>query len=175
MSSRVIGLRAVILPCVLAIALGVLGCGDTNDQSSSVAQQPATTPPATDVPATTTPTTTPTATAPSTVPGSGESGPGGAGDEEPARTPAAFVVAAGQITPRTVTAAAFLAVDVSVTAHDHAQRVTIDAPGGRTFTVAAGGTRHVLLDGLEPGDYPITTAAGARATLHVVRGGDPGP
>jgi hypothetical protein len=147
-----------------------------------VAQAPATAPAATDVPTTTTPApapttpqTTPTATAPSTVPGGGESGPGGAGDEEPARTPAAFVVTAGHLSPRTVTAAAFLAVDVSVTSHDGPQRVTIDAPGGSTFAVAAGGTRHVLLDGLKPGDYPITTAAGARATLHVVRGGAPGP
>jgi hypothetical protein len=144
-----------------------------------VAQEPATAPPATDVPTTTTPTatapkTTPTATGPSTVPG-GESGPGGAGDEEPARTPAMFVVTAGHLSPATVTAAAFLAIDVSVTTHDGPQRVTIDAPGGSTFTVAAGGTRHVLLDGLKPGDYPVTTTAGARATLHVVRGGAPGP
>jgi len=85
------------------------------------------------------------------------------------------VITAGHISPATVTAAAFLAIDVSVTSQAGPQQVTIDAPGGTTFTVAGGGTRHVLLDGLKPGDYPITTAAGARATLHVVSGGAPGP
>jgi hypothetical protein len=144
-----------------------------------VSQQPASAPPpatATDaVPTTTTPTAT--ATTPSTTPTAttGEPAPAGAGDEEPIRTPAAFVIGPGGITPSRVTVAAFLAVDVSLTAKSGPHAVTIDAPGGSTVEVAAGGTRHVLLDGLKPGDYPITVDGDGSATLHVVSGGDPGP
>jgi hypothetical protein len=111
---------------------------------------------------------TPTAT-------TGEPGGAGAGDEEPARTPAVFLIGPDGIQPTTVTAAAFLAIDVSLTSKTGPHKVTIDAPGGATVEVAAGGTRHVVLDGLKPGDYAITTDTGARATLHVVSGGAPGP
>jgi hypothetical protein len=126
------------------------------------------TPTATATTPSTTPSTTPTAT-------TGEPGGAGAGDEEPARTPAVFLIGPDGIRPARVTAAAFLAIDVTLTSKTGPHKITIDAPGGETVDLAAGGTRHVLLAGLKPGDYPITTDAGARATLHVVPGGAPGP
>jgi hypothetical protein len=171
---------------VALLSASTLGCGGSDGGGTTAQQLPSSAP--TSVPTTATPTpaqTTPTATGPSTVgsapststptTGTGESGPGGAGDEEPARTPAAFTIGPGGIAPQTITVPAFLAVDVALTAEGGAQRVTIAAPGGQTVDVAPGGTRHVVLDGLKPGDYAVTTATGARGTLHVVRGGDPGP
>jgi hypothetical protein len=188
-------MRAVTLLCLVVLTAGALGCGDTNGQSASVSEQPASAPPLTGtdaVPTTATPTATtpaattpapaattpaPAATTPSTTPTAttGEPAGAGAGDEEPARTPADFVIGPGGVTPSSVTAAAFLSIDVSLTSKTGAHQVTIDAPGGGTFAVAAGGTRHVVLAGLKPGDYPITVDGGGRATLHVVSGGAPGP
>jgi hypothetical protein len=171
-------MRAVTLLCCVVLTSSALGCGATNDQSASVSEQPSSAPPATGseaVPTTATPSVT--ATTPSTTPTAttGEPGGAGAGDEEPIRTPATFLIGPDGISPATVTVAAFLAIDVTLTSKTGPHKVTIDAPGGGTVDVAAGGTRHVLLGGLKPGDYPITTDAGARATLHVVSGGAPGP
>jgi hypothetical protein len=104
---------------------------------------------------------------------SGEAGEGGAGDEEAARVPATFKVSATTFSPAQITVPAFLAVDLSVTATGAAQTVTIEGAG--TLDVGAGATAHQQLAGLKPGDYALTTAGGAKATLHVVNGGDPGP
>jgi hypothetical protein len=104
-----------------------------------------------------------------------EQAPGGAGDEEGARVPATFTLAGGAISPAWVTVPAFLAVEIALTAEDGAQKVTIAAPGGGTVDVAPGTTARRSLSGLKPGDYTVATAGGAKATLHVVSGGDPGP
>jgi hypothetical protein len=182
-----------VLALAAVVTLAAAGCG--SDGPATVSGGPASAPPptassavpttatprpatATETPTQAAPAPTTTATAPTAttgVPsGGGESQPGGAGDEEPARTPAAFRVGAAAITPRKVTVAAFLAVDVALTAQGQSRTIVLDAPGGGTFQVAAGGTRHVRLAGLKPGDYPLTSG-GARATLHVVSGGAPGP
>jgi hypothetical protein len=146
-------------PLVLLLSSSLVGCGDTGDGGAKVSQQPTSGP-------------APASTAPA---GGGEDQPGGAGDEEPVRTPAAFTVGAGGLRPRTVTVAAFLAVDVAITARDDAHRVTIAAPGGGPVDVPAGRTVHRRLGGLRPRDYALVADTGARATLHVVAGGAPGP
>jgi hypothetical protein len=188
-----IGRRGAMLLSLLVLSSSALGCGGKGGGPTtpdSVAQQPVSAPPAstTAAPKATTPTATataPTSTAPAStttaptattgVPTGGETQPGGAGDEQPARTPAAFTVDGATITPATITVAAFLAIDVAVTARHTAQRVELQAPGGGVIDVGAGGTAHRVLGGLKPGDYALTTAAGGRATLHVVSGGAPGP
>jgi hypothetical protein len=181
---------AAVIAAVLAVAAG--GCGD--DGAATVAEQatsapaaatataavPTTTTPATATPTATTPATTGTApTATTGVPpggdGAGEDQPGGAGDEEPIRVPAAFRVQGATITPRQITVPAFLPVALAVTAVGDRRRVTVDAPGAGTLDVAAGGTARRMLDGLKPGDYPIVAEGGGRATLHVTPGGDAGP
>jgi hypothetical protein len=179
-----------LLPLIILLVSSAPGCGDKGG-GQSVVQQPSsspapaatdtapaartapatTTPPATTQPQTTPATTTPTAT--TGLPP--ESQPGGAGDEQAARVPAAFTVAGATITPARITVPAFLAIELSITAQQAAQRVTVDAPGVGTIDVAAGGTARRQLAGLRPGDYRVTTARGGAATLHVVSGGAPGP
>ena len=182
------------LPLAIALSFSAAGCGDSGGAAATVAQQPTSGPAAapSGLPTTTTPTTTsgvagpeiqrtttPTTTAPVATtgvpPGGGESQPGGAGDEQPARTPAAFIVDAQGIRPQRITVAAFLAVDLSVTAEGAARHVEFQAPGGGPIDVAQGATAHRLLAGLKPGDYPLVSADGGRAILHVVSGGAPGP
>jgi hypothetical protein len=188
-----------------ALALGACGGDASRTATvvgdSSTAPPAGAAPPST-VPATTTPppsSSTATATTPSAPPagtnptattgvppGGGapdtggtsadsEQAPGGAGDEEGARVPATFTLAGGAISPAWVTVPAFLAVEIALTAEDGAQKVTIAAPGGGMVDVAPGTTARRSLSGLKPGDYTVATAGGAKATLHVVSGGDPGP
>jgi hypothetical protein len=192
--------RAAALLWVVALLGGgaLAGCGD-DPASKSVRQEPTTAPgaatgPDATLPTTTTPpvatatgtTPTPTATtgeptgtatAPDTggAPAGGEQGEGGAGDEEAARVPVRLIATGGALSPTTVTLPAFLALEVTVSSTAGAQRVTVDAPGGGTFAVPAGGTATKRVAGLKPGNYPVTTAAGGKAVLHVVSGGDPGP
>ena len=186
-------------------AAAAAGCGgDDGPTSATVVQQPTTavapaTGPDATVPTTTTatPTTTtgtatstdanPTATtgvppggvttAPDTggAPAGGEEGQGGAGDEEAVRVPVALTTDGGALSPTIVTVPAFLALELRVTSKGAAEQLTIAVPGGGTLAVAAGQTASKRLAGLKPGDYPVTTAGGGRTTLHVVRGGDPGP
>ena len=71
---------------------------------------------------------------------------------------------------------AFLTLEVTVTSsRSAAATVTIDAPGGGTLAVPAGGKATKRLTGLKAGDYSVTAGGGAKTTLHVVNGGDPGP
>lgn len=175
---------AVVLAVVAALAAG---CGDDEPTPSgegvapTTAVAPATAPDAT-VP--TTATTTPTATTgvpkggatpttPTTTTG-GESGEGGAGDEEAVRVPVALTLGDNAFTPSIVTVPAFLTLEVTVTSSRSAT-VTISAPGGGTLAVPAGGTATKRLAGLKAGDYSVTAGGGAKTTLHVVNGGDPGP
>jgi hypothetical protein len=189
---------------VAVVALTATGCGDDDTTSATVVQGPDATAPAPDtapppdatVPTTTTgtPTTstsTPTATNPTATtgvppggvkppttggaPAGGEQGEGGAGDEEVARVPVTLTAEGGSLSPTVVTIPAFLAVEVRVRAKGGAEKLTIAAPGGGTLSVAAGETATKRLVGLKPGDYPVTSAGGGKATLHVVSGGDPGP
>lgn len=182
------------------VALTATGCGDDDTTSATVVQGPDARAPA---PAAAAPTTTTTTEAPTTststststnptattgvppggvkptttggAPAGGEQGEGGAGDEEAVRVPVTLTVEGGSLSPTVVTIPAFLAVELRVSAKGGAEKLTIAAPGGGTLPVAAGQTATRRLAGLKPGDYPVTTAGGGKATLHVVSGGDPGP
>jgi hypothetical protein len=184
-----------------AVGLAVAGCGSDDTTSATVVQGPTTavgpaTGPDATVPTTTvvTPTTStstststnPTATTgvptggvkPTTTggaPAGGEQGEGGAGDEEAVRVPVTLTADGGALSPTVVTIPAFLAVELRVSAKGGAEKLTISTPSGGTLSVAAGQTATKRLAGLKPGDYPVTTAGGGKATLHVVSGGDPGP
>jgi hypothetical protein len=179
--------------------------GDDGPTSATVVQEPTTavapaTGPDATVPTTTTATPTTTGTSPATTdttptattgvppggvtttapetggaPAGGEEGQGGAGDEEAVRVPVALTTDGGALSPTIVTVPAFLAIELRVTAKGGAEKLTITAPGGGTLAVAAGQTATKRLSGLKPGDYAVTTPGGGKATLHVVRGGDPGP
>ena len=186
---------------MVVVALTAVGCGSDDDTTSAtVVQEPATAPDAA-VPTTTTVTpsqttttsstststsTNPTATTgvppggvkPTTTggaPAGGEQGEGGAGDEEAVRVSVTLTADGGSLSPTVVTIPAFLAIELRVSAKGGAEKLTISAPGGGSLSVVAGRTATKRLAGLKPGDYPVTTAGGGKATLHVVNGGDPGP
>ena len=191
--------RPALAALVAVVALAATGCGDDDTTSATVVQGPDATAPAPDDarcprrrprrrrrrrPTSTS--TNPTATTgvppggvkPTTTggaPAGGEQGEGGAGDEEAARVPVTLTADGGSLSPTVVTIPAFLAVELRVSAKGGAEKLTISAPGGGTLSVAAGQTATKRLAGLKPGDYPVTTAGGGKATLHVVSGGDPGP
>jgi hypothetical protein len=184
---------AALAAPLAALTLAAAGCGGDDESASgttpsadagpTTAVAPTTGPTAT-VP--TTATTTPTATTGVPVGGvtqtqaatstsTAESGAGGAGDEEPIRSPVALTYSGGRLSPTVVTVPAFLALEILLTAKDEAVKATISAPGGGTLSATAGGTAVKRLDGLKPGDYTVTAPGGAKTTLRVVNGGDPGP
>jgi hypothetical protein len=192
-------IRPVLAALVAIVALAAAGCGGDDTTSATVVQDPTTAPPpktapppdatvptTTTVTPTTSTSTNPTATTgvppggvkPTTTggaPAGGEQGEGGAGDEEGARVPVTLTADGGSLSPTVVTIPAFLAIELRVSAKGGTEKLTISAPGGGTLSVAAGQTATKRLAGLKPGDYPVKTDGGGKATLHVVSGGDPGP
>jgi len=123
----------------------------------------------------TTPTQTHTETAPSeTAPSAGtgtspEAAPGGAGDEEPARTLALLTGRGGAIRPRIVRVPAFISVQVelrSADGGDYALRfgsVTVRPGAGHTF------------DGLRPGETVVGRPVGQGNPVTISATAEPGP
>jgi hypothetical protein len=104
-----------------------------------------------------------------------EDRPGGAGDEEPARSLALFSASDGQVTPRVVRVPSFISVRVELRARDGGPyTLTI---GGQT--IQAGGqlsSASVRLDGLRPGDAYVGTLGGnASGRVRVEATAEPGP
>jgi hypothetical protein len=193
--------RSALAALVAVVALIATGCGSDDSTPATVAQEPTTaagpaaepdaTVPTTTVVTPTTSTSTSTSTNPTATtgvppggvkptttggaPAGGEQGEGGAGDEEAVRVPVTLTADGGALSPTVVTIPAFLAIELRVSAKGGAEKLTISAPGGGTLSVGAGQTATKRLAGLKPGDYPVRTAGGGKATLRVVSGGDPGP
>jgi hypothetical protein len=104
-----------------------------------------------------------------------EEQPGGAGDEEPARSQALFTAAGGRVTPRVVRIPSFIAVRVELRARD-AGPYTLTI-GGQTIEVGdALNSMSVSLDGLRPGDaYVGRLGSGASGRVRVEATAEPGP
>jgi hypothetical protein len=112
-------------------------------------------------------------TAPSTET-SPEAMPGGAGDEEPARTLALFTAQGGRITPRVVRVPAFIAVKVELRSADGA---TYALRFGDT-TVTAGeqfDSVSTTIDGLRPGAAIVGRPQGAGNPVRISATAEPGP
>jgi hypothetical protein len=146
--------------------------------------------PTTATPTTATPTTTastsPASTAdPSAADAGGVSGdgtglrgaearPGGAGDEEPIRQPAAFTLSAADVRPVSIAVAPFLAVALSVVNEDAAAHTVKLVGTDVSFRVPPGGRVERRLPGLKAGTYTVAVDGGkAAASLRV--GDDAGP
>jgi len=169
--------RKLVAAGLLAAALAVAGCGGDDDDSATSTPAATTT---TETTAVTTPTeaqteTEPAETTPATPTGtSPESAPGGAGDEEPARTLALFTARGGRITPRVVRVPAFISVQIelrSADGGDYALRFG-------DLTVTAGGaiaSRSKTIDGLRPGEAITGVPRGAGNRVRISATAEPGP
>jgi hypothetical protein len=169
--------RKLVAAGLLALVLAAVGCGGDDEPA-------ATTPTATAETETTATMTTPeetlTETAPEeTVPGtetgtSPEDTPGGAGDEEPARTLALFTARAGQIRPRLVRVPAFISVQIELRSADGAAYAL---RFGDT-TIRAGGqinSSSTTIDGLRPGESIVGVPQGAGNKVRISATAEPGP
>jgi hypothetical protein len=175
------------LPAVVAaaLALALAGCGG-DDEEDTVATAPQTqteteeSPPAPTVteaepqPQETQPEPEPTETAEPPAETAPEDMPGGAGDEEPARSLALFSGDGGRIRPRVVRVPPFISIRVELRSADGAEyALTI---GGKTLRVA-GGLRSVstTMDGLRPGAALAGRAPGTPGGVRISATAEPGP
>ena len=148
-----------------ALPAGALaGCGGGDGAGASAAAPapaPARTAPATDHRPRRPTAPAPTATAPATADPAGHAhdrrrlagdAPGGAGDEQPIRVPAAFSLAGDQVTPGKVTVPAFLSVELAFKAADgRAHEVLVRTPDPPRLAVPASGTATKVIAGCAPG------------------------
>jgi hypothetical protein len=103
-----------------------------------------------------------------------EDQPGGAGDEQPARTLALFTGRAGRITPRVIRVPAFISVRVELRSADGA---TYSLRFGKK-TIAAGerlNSHATTIDGLRPGEAVTGEPAGAGNPVRIEATAEPGP
>jgi hypothetical protein len=176
--------RKLVPAAALVAVLALAGCGG-DDESASTAptatEQTGTTPVVTTPTETETETRTqpadtqPAETAPATQTGtSPEDSPGGAGDEEPARTLALFTARGGRITPRVVRVPAFIAVQIELRSADGASY----ALRFGDVTVKAGGelrSTSTTIDGLRPGEAVAGVPRGAGNRVRISATAEPGP
>ena len=103
-----------------------------------------------------------------------EDQPGGAGDEEPARTLALFTANDGRITPRLVRVPAFISIEVQLRSADGERYrmrfgdVTITAGGGLSSV-------STTIDGLRPGEAIVGTPEGPGNRVRIEATAEPGP
>ncbi|HMJ95164.1 MAG TPA: hypothetical protein VK486_04890 [Thermoleophilaceae bacterium] len=103
-----------------------------------------------------------------------EDQPGGAGDEEPARTLALFTAKDGRITPRVVRVPAFISIQVELRSPNG------DKYGlrfGDVKITAGGGLSSVstTIDGLRPGKAIVGTPSGPGNRVRIEATAEPGP
>ena len=169
----------MVLAGLIACFAAVTGCGgddDTDATTTPAVAETETTPAETDGIETVRERTTETQaeTAPAPAETSPESMPGGAGDEEPARTLALFTAEGGRITPRVVRVPAFIAVKVELRSADGA---SYSLRFGDT-TITAGGqlsSVSTTIDGLRPGGAIVGRPQGAGNPVRIEATAEPGP
>jgi hypothetical protein len=172
--------RKVVLAGLIAGLVAIPGCGG-DDEGASTA--PAGTTQAETATTESAPTETAqnpsetaeapseTAPQPTTTP---EDMPGGAGDEEPARTLALFTARGGRITPRVVRVPPFIQVQVELRSADGQ---TYGLRFGDT-TITAGGELNSVstrIDGLRRGEAITGTPTGAGNPVRIEATAEPGP
>jgi hypothetical protein len=162
---------------VVALVLGVSGCGGDDEDPASTAAGPAETV-ATETQAARTETeTVPESRETETESEQAESPedqPGGAGDEEPARTLALFTADNGRIAPRVVRVPAFISIQVELRSKDGRE---YEMRFGDVTVTAGGGLNSVstTIDGLRPGKAIVGRPTGAGNTVRIEATAEPGP
>jgi hypothetical protein len=98
-----------------------------------------------------------------------------AGGSTHVRVPATFVIGTGgRLSPPSVSAPAFLAVQLTVSSGDgRSHHLLLRAPGPVRLTVPAHGRASVLIGGLRAGRYEISVDGASGGALII--GGEPGP
>jgi hypothetical protein len=161
----------------LAFVLALAGCGGDDEEPAGTTTAPAE-PPA------------PTATAPEPAPAptetaqpppetaqpqtSPEDQPGGAGDEEPARTLALFTGENGRITPPVVRVPAYISIRVELRSGD-GRRYGLTFEGEGISVGGALGSVSTTIDGLRPGEAVVGTPEGASNRVRIEATAEPGP
>jgi hypothetical protein len=146
-----------LAPVVLALLLALAGCGGEDEEPAATTEAP---PPPTAEPA---PTETGT-----------EDQPGGAGDEEPARTLALFTGEDGRITPRRVRVPAYISIRVELRAEDgreyglRFQGANLSVSGGLSSV-------STTIDGLRPAEVAVGTPTGPGNNVTIEATAEPGP
>jgi hypothetical protein len=167
--------RKFLLAGLIAVLVAVPGCGGDNDTGSTApaatarAEMEETGSTPTEARAETDPAETEAETAEEP-----EAMPGGAGDEEPARTLALFTGRGGRIAPRVVRVPAFISVQVELRSADGA---TYALRFGDT-TITAGGELNSVsttIDGLRPGEAIAGRATGKGNDVRISATAEPGP
>lgn len=162
---------------VFALVLGVSGCGGDEEEPAPGATTTAVTEtatPETERPETEMERESPEAETEGERAESPEDQPGGAGDEEPARTLALFTAEDGRITPRVVRVPAFISIQVELRSKDGREY-------GMRFgdvTITAGGELNSVsttIDGLRPGKAIVGRPTGAGNTVRIEATAEPGP
>lgn len=178
--------RPLIAACLLTLALAVGACGDDDDES---AEATTTTPADTTTNDETAPETTPdetetepepepetdAETAPTTSP---EDQPGGAGDEEPARTLAMFTGEGGRIVPRVVRVPAFISIRVELRSADgqgYGLAFATDTSRVSMRVSGALGSTSSTIDGLRPGQAITGNPIGNGTPVRIEATAEPGP
>jgi hypothetical protein len=175
--------RIVAFACLFAVLAALSGCGgdDEDDSTTPAATAPAETATTESTPGTETEdeaekpaeTETEHTEGPADMPG-GEDIPGGAGDEEPARTLALFTARGGRITPRVVRVPAFIAVKVELRSADgqtYALRF-----GDKTLTTGGElSSVSTTIDGLRPGEAITGKPASQGNPVRIEATAEPGP
>jgi hypothetical protein len=118
---------------------------------------------------------TPAETAPSTSP---EDQPGGAGDEEPARTLAMFTGEGGRITPRLVRVPAFISIRVELRSADGREYGLAFVTGTSRVRISVSGalgSASSTIDGLRPGQAVTGNPIGAGTPVRIEATAEPGP
>jgi hypothetical protein len=170
--------RKLLAACLVATALAAAGCGGDDEPEATA---PTTTAETETTPVVTTPTDTQTETkpmetapAPAKTETSPEDMPGGAGDEEPARTLALFTARGGRIRPRLVRVPAFISIQIELRSADgenYSLRfgdVTIRAGGAINST-------STTIDGLRPGESIAGVPQGTGNMVRISATAEPGP
>jgi hypothetical protein len=172
-------LRAVL--ALAAVCLVLAGCGGDDEDPTTEAAPPPSATETTDAETTETEAETepdrteaeaePEATGTSTSP---EDQPGGAGDEEPARSIARFTAENGRITPRVIRVPAFISIRVELRSADGRDYgLTFD---GETIRVSGGlASVSTTFAGLRPGQRLVGKPTGAGGTVRVEATAEPGP
>jgi type IV secretory pathway VirB10-like protein len=187
---RPAGARRALAALALALLLAAVGCGgDDEEPAATTEAQP---PPTAEAAPTATqeteaapaeteaeepePAPEPAEPAPAETepPVSPEDQPGGAGDEEPARSLALFTGEGGRITPRTIRVPAFISIRVELRSQDGRQYGL--RFGDDTIRVSGGlSSASTTIDGLRPTEAIVGTPTGPGNRVRIEATAEPGP